>query len=130
MAEQTAILTTGLTKHYGQVVGVEDVDLEVRAGEAFGFLGPNGAGKTTTMRLLMGLLFPTRGGATVLGLDCWHDSVAVKDRVGYLPGEPALYKRLTGNELLSFIDGFDGGSRGYGVDLAERLELDLSRRVR
>ena len=131
MAEhQTAIVTDGLTKHYGQVVGVEDVDLEVRAGEAFGFLGPNGAGKTTTMRLLMGLLFPTRGGATVLGLDCWHDSVAVKARVGYLPGEPALYKRLTGNELLSFIDGFDGGSRGYGVELAEKLELDLSRRVR
>jgi ABC-2 type transport system ATP-binding protein len=127
---ETAIVTRELTKHYGPVVGIDDVDLEVRAGEVFGFLGPNGAGKTTTMRLLMGLLFPTRGGASILGLDCWKDSVAVKRKVGYLPGEVALYSKLTGSELIAFVAGFDSGDESTGLELAERLGFDLSRRVR
>ena len=125
-----AIATEGLTKHYGAVVGVDDLDLEVRAGEVFGFLGPNGAGKTTTIRLLMGLLYPTRGRASILGLDCWSDTVAVKRKVGYLPGETALCNRLTGEELISFIAGFSDGGTEHAERLAERLELDLTRRVR
>lgn len=127
---ENAIETRGLTKYYGDIVGLEDLDLEVRKGEVFGFLGPNGAGKTTTIRLLMGLLYPTRGRASILGLDCWSETVAVKSKVGYLPGETALYNRLTGEELVSFIAGFNGGGTGEAEKLAARLELDLTRRVR
>ena len=123
------IVTENLTKHYGNVVGVESLDLRVSEGEIFGFLGPNGAGKTTTMRLLMGLLSPTAGSATILDLDCWKRSVEVKRIVGYLPGEPAMYKRLTGERLIRFVAGF-GADEKAGFDFSERLELDVSRQLR
>ncbi len=124
------IETESLTKYYGEVVGVERLDMGVEEGEVFGFLGPNGAGKTTTMRLLMGLLFPTSGGASVLGLDCWKESVALKRKIGYLPGEPTLYPRLTGEQHIRFIAGFNGGSEEAGTRLASRLELETGRRAR
>ena len=89
-----------LTKFYGPNRGVEDLSLEVRAGEVLGFLGPNGAGKTTALRLLMGLLRPTSGRAEVMGFDTMRESVEVRRRVGYLPGDPALYGNRNGNELL------------------------------
>ena len=89
-----------LTKFYGPNRGVEDLTLEVRAGEVLGFLGPNGAGKTTALRLLMGLLRPTSGSAEVMGFDTMRESVEVRRRVGYLPGDPALYGNRNGNELL------------------------------
>jgi ABC-2 type transport system ATP-binding protein len=123
------IRTESLTKHYGKVVGVEGLALEVQEGEVFGFLGPNGAGKTTTIRCLMGLLRPTAGRATVLGLDSWRQSVAVKEKVGYLPGDAALYGRLTGEATIRFIAGFDGHGRKEGLELASRLALGLDRRV-
>lgn len=114
---ETVIRTEGLTKYYGDVVGVEGLDLEVYRGELFGFLGPNGAGKTTTMRLLMGLLRPTSGRGFVLGHDSWKDNVAVNREVGYLPGEAPLYSRLTGEELIEFVAGFEQDNRdvvGHG----------------
>ena len=123
------IVTENLTKHYGKVVGVESLDLRVSEGEIFGFLGPNGAGKTTTMRLLMGLLAPTEGSASILDLDCWKRSVEVKRLVGYLPGEPAMYKRLTGDRLIRFVAGF-GADEKAGFDFAERLELDIKRQLK
>ena len=95
-----AIETEGLTKSYGSARGIVDLDLTVPAGTIFGFLGPNGAGKTTTIRVLLDFLRPTRGRALVLGLDSRLDSVAIKRRVGYVPGDPALYERLTGSQLL------------------------------
>jgi ABC-2 type transport system ATP-binding protein len=123
------IVTENLTKHYGNIVGVESLDLRVSEGEIFGFLGPNGAGKTTTMRLLMGLLAPTAGSASILDLDCWKRSVEVKRVVGYLPGEPAMYKRLTGERLIRFVAGF-GADEKAGFDFAERLELDVTRQLK
>jgi len=78
------IQTNKLTKSYGKSRGIIDVAFEIQEGEVFGFLGPNGAGKTTTMRVLMGLLRPTSGSATIGGLDCWTQSTEVKKLVGYL----------------------------------------------
>ncbi|MGN6613391.1 MAG: ATP-binding cassette domain-containing protein, partial [Angustibacter sp.] len=86
-----AIACRGLTKDFGGGRGVFDLDLVVQAGEVMGFVGPNGAGKTTTIRLLMDLIRPDRGTATVLGLDTRRDSRAIKRRVGYLPGELPQY---------------------------------------
>jgi len=125
------IYTEKLTKYYGRQRGVVDLDLEVPAGEVFGFLGPNGAGKTTTIRLLLDLIRPTSGSATVLGHHSRHDGVELRRRVGYVPGELALYSQLTGAENLRFFASLRGGVDWTYVDeLAERLGCDLGRRVR
>ena len=126
----TVIETRGLTKHYGDIEALIDLDLTVERGEIVGFLGPNGAGKSTTIRLLLDLIRPTRGTATVLGMDTRRDSLAIRRRVGYLPGELAMYDTMTGLEMLSFfaqIRDLDGTGGAHVV--AERLELDLGRRV-
>ena len=129
MAE-TAIVTEGLTKYYDGRRGIVDVALEVRAGEVFGFLGPNGAGKTTTIRLLLDLIRPTAGRARVLGLDVREESLEIRRRVGYLPGELALWERMTGAELLAFLGELRGGvDRRFVAELAERLDCDLSARI-
>jgi ABC-2 type transport system ATP-binding protein len=123
---QRAILTEKLTKRYGHRLGIEDLDLEVRPGEVFGFIGPNGAGKTTTIRLLLDLLRPTSGRATVLGLDTHHDSVAVRRSIGYLPGEFGLDVRMTGRQLISYYSRLrELDHLGSAPRLAERLGLDL-----
>lgn len=125
-----AIRTTGLTKHYGDVRALVDLDLEVRRGEVFGFLGPNGAGKTTTIRTLTDELRPTAGSASILDMDCQADSVAIREHLGYLPGDLALYPRLTGRETLQFLGNLRGGvDWGHVEALAERLDSDLSKRV-
>jgi ABC-2 type transport system ATP-binding protein len=124
------IQTFGLSKRYGRVQALSDLDLTVLPGDIFGFLGPNGAGKTTTIRVLLDLIRPTRGRAEVLGLDSRGDSLAIRRRVGYLAGEVALYTQMTGHALLSLVDDLRGGgllTRGH--QLAERLELDLSPRI-
>jgi len=127
----TAVIqTAGLTKYYGGSRGVVDLDLTVEAGAVFGFLGPNGAGKTTTIRLLLDLIRPSSGGARVLGLDARRDSVAIRRRVGYLPGEYTLYPRMTGEETLRYLGNLRGGvARAVVTALAERLDFDLSRRA-
>jgi ABC-2 type transport system ATP-binding protein len=127
----SAIASRNLTKWYGKARGVDDVNLEVRPGEVFGFLGPNGAGKTTTIRLLLNLIRPTRGAASILGLDCHRHSVRVRQRVGYVPGEFTLYESLTGDQFLRFIGGLRGGvDRGVVEGLARRLDSDLRRPIR
>lgn len=129
MAE-TVIATEELTKSYDGRHGIVDVTLEVRAGEVFGFLGPNGAGKTTTIRLLLDLIRPTAGRAWVLGLDAREGSLEIRRRVGYLPGELALWERMTGAELLAFLGELRGGvDRRAVAELAERLDCDLSARI-
>jgi ABC-2 type transport system ATP-binding protein len=125
-----AIRTEGLTKLYGRVVGIRDLDLEVHEGEVFGFLGPNGAGKTTTIRLLLDFLRPSAGRAEVLGLDAQRDSIEIRRRLGYLPGDLELYERLTARELLDYFGDLRGGVEAALVgELAERLDLDLERRI-
>jgi len=126
----TAIQTTGLTKYYGTNLGVADLDLEVGRGEVFGFLGPNGAGKTTTIRLLLDLIRPSSGSIEVLGLEVAADSVAIRRRIGYLPGELNLYERLRAGELLEFLGRLRGGVERERIRrMAERLGLDLSRQI-
>ncbi|HVH61972.1 MAG TPA: ABC transporter ATP-binding protein [Candidatus Dormibacteraeota bacterium] len=126
-----AIRTSGLTKDYGMQRGLFDLDLQVAPQEVFGYLGPNGSGKTTTIRLLMDMIRPTRGTAFIFGLDCVRDSVEVKRKVGYLPGDVPDFGSLHGDEIVAYLGGMRGGADPKRVrTLAERLDLDLSRRFR
>jgi ABC-2 type transport system ATP-binding protein len=97
-----------LTRHYGSLAAVQDLNMTVQEGELFGFLGPNGAGKTTTIRMIIGLLRPTRGTVSVAGHDVKQEPLAVKRAVGYLAQTPLLYDRLTGREFLRFLGGLYG----------------------
>ena len=125
----TAIACRGLTKNYGEGHGLFDLDLDVGRGEIFGFIGPNGAGKTTLIRLLMGLIRPTRGAASILGLDCRRDGLEIKRHVGYLPGELPEFPGARAGYVLTFLAGLRGGVEPQRIsDLAGRLELDLGRR--
>jgi ABC-2 type transport system ATP-binding protein len=128
----TAVIKTEkLTKDYGSNRGLFDLDLEVEEGEVFGYLGPNGAGKTTTIRLLMGLIHPTAGSASIFGLDCWRQAVEIKKVIGYVPGEPSLDPNLTGGQILEYFANLRGGvDRGYLKQLIQRLDLDTSRKFR
>ncbi|HTC85349.1 MAG TPA: ABC transporter ATP-binding protein [Candidatus Acidoferrum sp.] len=128
----TAVIQTeNLTKSYGPHRGIEDVDLTVEQGEVFGFLGPNGAGKTTTIRVLLDLIRPTSGRATVFGIDTTVDPVAIHRRVGYLPGEFALYDRLTGGQTLEYFGNLRGGvDEAYRASLIARFDLDPTRRFK
>ena len=117
----------GLTKRYGNFEAVSDMNLQVPPGELFALLGPNGAGKTTTIRMLMGILQPSSGSASIDGLDCFRDRVEVKRRVGYLPDEPIFYDYLRGREILRF-SGEMHGMRTTDIDarvapLVQRLDL-------
>lgn len=127
----TVIAVDGLTKRFGAQRGVTDLGFEVAAGEVFGFLGPNGAGKSTTIRLLLGLYRPTAGRMQVLGMDPQREGVATRRRVGYLPGELALYPRLTGREHLDrFAHARGAADATYRHKLAERFAAELDRPVR
>jgi ABC-2 type transport system ATP-binding protein len=121
-----------LTKVYrGGVRGVDGLEFTVGRGEVFGFLGPNGAGKTTTIRLLLDLIRPTSGRLAVFGLDSRRDSLAIRQGLGYVPGDLRLYERLTAREALTFFAHLRGSSGlGDAVRLAERLELELDRPLR
>jgi len=97
----TIIQTNQLTKSYGRSRGILAVTCAIQEGEVFGFLGPNGAGKTTTMRVLMGLLRPSSGSATIDALDCWKASTQIKKLVGYLPGEFSFDPGLRGAQIIA-----------------------------
>jgi ABC-2 type transport system ATP-binding protein len=126
-----AIATAGLTKDYGSGHGLFGLDLEVARGEVFGFLGPNGAGKSTTMRLLLDLIKPTSGSARILGLDTAAESLEIRRRVGFLPGDFALYPKLTGRAVLDYLARLRGGVDPRVRDaLAERFDADLDRPLR
>lgn len=127
-ATSPVIVTRALTKRFGDALALDALDLVVQPGEVFGFLGPNGAGKTTTIRLLLDLLRPSAGSATVLGLDPRRDAVELRRRVGYLPGDVDLPPRLTGRAHLAdhaAVRGLD--LRREIGDLGERLGADLDR---
>lgn len=126
----SAILTEGLTKHYGEVQALVDLDLEVKMGEVFGFLGPNGAGKTTMIRTILDLIHPTSGKATILGLDSHQSSVEIRDHIGYLPSDLSMYSNLTGRDMITYFSNLRGGIESSYVDeLARRLQADLSKKV-
>jgi ABC-2 type transport system ATP-binding protein len=137
-AERTgppAISIRGLTKRYGPLTALNDLNLEIDRGEIFGFLGLNGAGKTTTIRLLLDLLRPTSGQASVFGYDCWAEGLHARAQIGYLPGELGLYLDLTGLETLDFLAGLSRKpvDLRYRQKLCDRLEMprsDLRRRLR
>ncbi len=125
------IKTQQLTKSYGQHRGIIDVDLEVNPAEVFGFLGPNGAGKTTTIRTLLDLIRPTSGRALVFGIESTADPVAIHKRIGYIPGEFALYDRLTGGQTIQYFANLRGGvDAQYQRSLIERFDVDPSRRYK
>ena len=131
MADEMAIQTQRLTKDYGKGHGLFELDLEVRRGEILGFLGPNGAGKSTTMRLLLDLIRPTPGSATLLGSTAGADSLEIRRRVGFLPGDFALYPKLTGAAMLDYLAELRGGVDGRVRDaLAERFDAQLDRPIR
>jgi len=127
------IETEGLSKRFGDTQAVSELSLRVEAGEVMGFLGPNGSGKTTTIRLLMGLLRPSAGRASILGRDCHADAVALKRDVGYLPDEPFLYSYLSGVETLEMVAGLHGFARAEArrraAAITERLGLAESARA-
>lgn len=126
-----AVETSGLSKHYGAVAALSDLDLQVEAGQVFGYLGPNGAGKTTTIRLLLALQRPTGGSASLLGLDSQRDSLEVRRRTGYLPGELALLGRMTGRQHIEhFTRARSAGHFPLADELAERLGAVLDQPVR
>jgi ABC-2 type transport system ATP-binding protein len=125
-----AVRLESMTKSYGKNRGVADLDLEVEPGCVFGFLGPNGAGKTTTIRVLLDLIRPTSGRALVFGLDSRRESMAIRRRSGYLPGELSLYGRLTGDETLRYFANLRGGADpGSLRALCERLDFDGGKKV-
>src|SRR6266536_5865262 len=114
-----AIRLAALSKYFGNVIGVDQLTLDVAPGEVFGFLGANGAGKTTTIRLLLDLLRPSRGRASVLGVDCHRDSLAARRLIGYLPGDLPIYPDLTARDYLSYLSRLDG--RGVPADYLQHL---------
>jgi ABC-2 type transport system ATP-binding protein len=130
-----AISIRGLAKHYGRLVAVSDLTLDVFTGEVFGFLGLNGAGKTTTIRVLLDLLRPTRGRASIFGRDCQADGRAVRAAIGYLPGEIGFYSDMTGEETLRLLarlsrQRVEPARRRRLEDRLEFAPADLGRKLR
>ena len=131
MAENV-IETKKLSVYYGKHRGILDVDLSIEQGEVFGFLGPNGAGKTTTQRVLMDVIRPTAGEASMFGKDCQKEGVSARDRVGYLPGELSLYDNMKASQFFKMYFSLQKGNthQRYWQTLADRLDLDTSRKIR
>jgi ABC-2 type transport system ATP-binding protein len=121
---EPVIATSGITKKYGDVVALRDLDLEVQQGEIFGFLGPNGAGKTTAIRILLNLIRPDSGTALIFGQDVRKQEMSVKRRLGYLPGELALYDNLSPRQLFSYFASLNGiEDLSYAEELATRMDI-------
>lgn len=128
MTGAPAVRTEGLSMSYRGARGIVDVDLDVPAGEVFGFLGPNGAGKTTTIRVLLDLLRPSAGRAAVLGLDSVRESIAIRTRTGYLPGDLVLPSTLTGTQVLDWSSSLRPGRPPVRrAELVERFAVQLDR---
>jgi len=124
------IVTKNLTKYYGKIKGIEDLNFTVKKGEIFGFLGPNGAGKTTTIRTLLGLLRPTSGEAYILNKNIEESIVEIRANVGYIPGELALYEHLTGKQFLDYFSSLRDTNLSLIDELLETFELPLDRKIK
>jgi ABC-2 type transport system ATP-binding protein len=122
---EAVVRLDAVTKEYGPVRALDALTLEVRRGEVYGLLGPNGAGKTTALRILLGLLRPTGGRATVLGLDAWDDPVRIHRRLGYVPGELGVWPGLSGRQILDLLGRLHGDvDHAYRDELVERFDFD------
>lgn len=138
MGSKVIIQTQGLSKVYtpfrqAETKALDNLTLSVREGEIFGFLGPNGAGKTTTIRLLLDLIRPTSGSATIFGEDVRENSVALHKRIGFLPGELNLWKNRTAKQVIHYVASVRGNiptQKKYADELAERLKFDMTKKVR
>ncbi len=128
---ETVIQTTNLTKFYGKSRGIKDVNITVNKGDIFGFLGPNGAGKSTTIRTLLDFIRPTDGNANIFGLDCQKDSVAIRKRIGYIPGDFGLYGNMTGWKFLKYFGSVRGGyDEASAKKYAQRFDITLDRKMK
>jgi ABC-2 type transport system ATP-binding protein len=126
-----AIDAEGLIKRFGPTVALDGLDLRVRTGEVHGFLGPNGAGKTTAIRILLGLMRPDGGTATLLGGDPWRDATGLHRRLSYVPGDVTLWPALSGGEVIDLLGRLRGGlDRKRRDDLLERFQLDPRKKGR
>ena len=126
-----AVRTERLSKNYGAVPALSELDLEVAEGEVVGYLGPNGAGKTTTIRLLLGLIRPSAGRGEIFGLDCQRQVVEAHSQLAYVAGEASLWPSLTGAETLRLLERVQGRSDdAYRDELVARFDLDPSKKVR
>ena len=124
------ISISNLSKHYDSVVAVDDLNLSIEPGEVFGFIGPNGAGKTTTIRLLVGLLKPTRGNAQIFGMDCWANGANLRNRIGYLPGDLYVYQKMTTRSFVRYFARLRKTDTAEETDrLAGLFDLDLDRPI-
>ncbi len=128
---ENIIQTQNLTKSYGKSRGIKDVSITVRKGDIFGFLGPNGAGKSTTIRTLLDFIRPSSGSATIFGLDCQKDTVQIKKRVGYIPGDFGLFGHMTGWKYLEYFGKVRGGYDAEATKaLAHRLDIKPDRKMK
>ncbi len=123
--------TEKLSKHYGSVVALELLDLELKKGEVLGYLGPNGAGKTTTIRLLLGLIQPTAGRAEIFGMDAQKQAAEIHKDVAYVPGETSFWPNLTGAETLRLLANVHGGTdEAYQKELLHKFNFDPNKKIR
>jgi ABC-2 type transport system ATP-binding protein len=127
----SAIVVSGLHKSYGSTHALDGLDLQVATGEVHGFLGPNGAGKSTTIRVLLSLLRPDDGDASLLGGDPWHDAAKLHRRLAYVPGDVNLWPNLTGGEVIDLLGRLRGGlDQKKRDDLLRRFDLDPTKKGR
>ena len=121
----------GLTKKFSNGKGIFDVTFSIPKGEVFGFLGPNGAGKSTTIRHLMGFMKPSKGTATIAGMDTWKDAAKIQKKIGYLPGEISFLDGMDGMEFLKLVGGMRGLKQtAYRDELIHRLQFDVKTPIR
>ncbi len=127
----TIITTEGLTKQYGDSLALDHLDISIKKGEILGYLGPNGAGKTTTIRLLLGLITPTSGKATIFGKDATRSAAELHRQIAYVPGETSFWPNMTGAETLHFLANIHGTyDRDYEAELIHKFEFDPNKKVR
>ena len=127
---QNAIEVHNLTKKYKNITAVDNITFSVKTGEIFGFLGPNGAGKTTTIRTLLGFLKPNMGKAIISGMNIKDSIVEIRSKVGYIPGELALYEHLTGRQCLQYFNSLRNKDLGLLNELQKIFELPLDRKIK
>ena len=122
---------TETSKHFGDVVALDRLTLDIHEGEIVGLLGPNGAGKTTTLRTLLGLVKPTSGSAEIMGIDAWRDPVAAHRHLAYIPGDVVVWPELTGGQILDLLGAVAGGEdTAYREELIERFNFDPRKKGR